>query len=59
MNTQPYQLTQAGKNLWKNQLIPQRNRFLVEELEKAVRRMGQSNVDPSVHEIAHKKCNGP
>lgn len=52
MNTQAYQLTRDQKNLWKNELIPQRNKFLADECKLAIKRMGQRSADAEIVRIA-------
>ena len=52
MNTEPFKLTLQGTNLYKNSLIPQRNKFVYEQVESAAIRMGQQNFTKSVMDLA-------
>jgi hypothetical protein len=54
MDISGLQQTYSGKNLFKNQLIPQRNKFLLDECKSAAKRMGQTKVDEEVFVIASK-----
>jgi len=52
MNTSGVEATLSGKGLFKNELIPQRNKFLLDECKQAAKRMGQNNVNEDVFMLA-------
>lgn len=43
-----------GTNLYKNQLIPQRKRFVLDEVKLAAKRMGQNKIDEEIFRVAAK-----
>jgi len=51
MNTLPYQSTIEKQNLFKNQLIPQRNAWVFEQVNLAFKRAGQYKVDTDILEL--------
>jgi len=52
MNLKPYIATLEGQKIWRNQLIPQRNKALADMLLLAAKRMGQNSIDADVYKIA-------
>lgn len=54
MSTIGVETTLSGKNLFKNNLIPQRNKFILDEVKLAAKRMGQYKIDPEVFAITAK-----
>jgi len=52
MNTEAVEKSLNGDNQFKNSLIPQRNKFLLDECKDAAKRMGQFNVNAEVFTLA-------
>lgn len=48
MNIQAFTKTKSGKDLFKNILIPQRNKFIVDQCQLALKRIGQRAIDTGI-----------
>lgn len=51
MNANPYRKTIEGENLFKNQLIPQRNAWILDQVKTAFKRAGQYKADSDIIDL--------
>ena len=51
MNADPYRKTLEGANLFRNQLVPQRNAWILEQVQTAFKRAGQYKTDSDIIDL--------